>query len=236
MVDTECAFKSTPVVVKRKGNAVLKVWQFTQEAILAEPVIPHDSTLANYRQVIIEAGAALIRPIIDDPNPKSEEERVLWAREAKNPDMVFSGRAGRVRKIQCLEALFFSDQNQRYSQITHPTEFIVSVLRKNTDGQTLLKAYLSGSDQMFPPKDFYGFAEVEQDIAAGWEFWFVLHNHTLQKNNRKPALGMPALSTSDASLHRGLAERLSLQSARVTNGFFTAEIPAKSFHLYLGRE
>lgn len=235
VADKKCAFKTAPTVVKKRGNAILKVWQFEEEAVFAASVIPSDSALAGYRQTIIDAGADLIRPLADEPNPKNAAEGELWQREAKNADTAFSGRAGRVRKIQCLEALLFGDQNRRYSQITQPTEFIASVLRKNTDGRTRLKVYLSGSDQMFPPKDFYGFDEAERDIANGWEFWFVLHNHTTQKYNGNHALGTPTLSTSDADLHRGLAERLKLQSARVTNGFFTAEIPARAFDQYLGR-
>ena len=88
---------------------------------------------------------------------------------------------------------------------------------------------------MFPPKGFYGFDEIEQDLAAGWEFWTVLHNHTVQRNKGEPALGVPAPSTSDVDLLRNLAKEMGLQSAWITNGFFTIEIPARAFKHYLGR-
>ncbi len=235
VVDDRCVFKTAATLVKQEGNAVLEVWQLEEAPVLAEAVLPRNAALAAYRKTMIEAGANLRRPVADAPSPKNASEALLWQREAENAEVAFGGSGGDVRKIQCLEALLFAQQNQRYSQISQPTEFIASVLRKRINGRVILKAYLSGSDQMFPPKGFYGFDEVEADVADGWSFWFLLHNHTVQMNQGELALGTPTLSTSDADLHRGLAERLGVGSARITNGFFTAEIPAEHFRLYNGR-
>jgi hypothetical protein len=99
-----------------------------------------------------------------------------------------------------------------------------------------LKVYFGAGDTMFPPKTVYGFDEVGTAVADGWELWVVLHNHTVQENNGQPALGVPVPSTSDIDLLRNLSSDLGLQSAWVTNGFFTIDVPATALGLYLGRE
>ena len=64
----------------------------------------------------------------------------------------------------------------------------------------------------------YGFDVVERYRKQGWRFDYVLHNHTLQKNGDRLALGVTVPSTSDIQLARGLAETIDLENVRVTNG------------------
>jgi hypothetical protein len=71
----------------------------------------------------------------------------------------------------------------------------------------------------------YGFDVATDSAAQGWEYWYVLHNHTTQRNGDRLALGAPALSTSDVQLMRNLARDAGLGSARVTNGFYTYTVP-----------
>jgi len=109
--------------------------------------------------------------------------------------LMYAG-GGDVRPIRCLEAALFGLQDARYSELTRPTEFVAHILRHDDR----LKVYLGASDQMFPPRPFDGLNEVAVDVAAGWQYWVVLHNHTVRTLDGKPALGMPTPSTSDMQL------------------------------------
>ncbi len=230
-----CAFADPPTIVKQEGNTILQFWTIHESDVLSSTILPTDSAFADYRRAIEAAGAALRRPIADPPQPANDAERQMWADEATNVDVAFSGDAGIVRPIQCLDALLFAYQNARHPQLTHPTEFIASILRQRIEDGVQLKIYFAASDQMFPPMGFLGFDEIDEDVDDGWEFWTLLHNHTVQENQGEPALGVPAPSTSDVDLLRFLADGSGLQSAWVTNGFYTVEIPASAFDQYLGR-
>ena len=89
---------------------------------------------------------------------------------------------------------------------------------------------------MFPPKRFYGLEEVEADVAAGWQYWVVLHNHTLGRLDGKPALGVPAPSTNDVQLFRELMEQLGLREVWVTNGMYTGVVPSENLGRFSTRE
>jgi hypothetical protein len=82
---------------------------------------------------------------------------------------------------------------------------------------------------MFPPKSAYGFYVVDKYVAQGWRYWYLTHDHTLQRNGDRIALGTPTLSTSDVQLVRSLAAEHGLESARVTNGFYTFSATAAEF-------
>ena len=230
-----CAFPDPPTIVRQDGNTILQVWMIPETEVLSSTLLPADSAFMEYRRAIEAAGANLRRPIADRPQPANDAERQMWADEATNVDVAFGGDAGSVRPIQCLEALLFAYQNARYPQLTPPTEFIASILRRRIDDEVVLKIYFVASDQMFPPMSILGFDEIEKNVAEGWEFWTLLHNHTVQENQGEPALGVPAPSTSDVDLLRWLAEGSGLQNAWVTNGFYTIEISARAFDGYLGR-
>jgi hypothetical protein len=127
----------------------------------------------------------------------------------------------RIDPITCLDALLFSRQASRISQIEQPTEFLASVLRREAAaGQELVVVFGAGSE-MFAPREVYGFEVVDSLVAEGWSYWYAIHNHTVQKNGDLLALGVPAPSTSDVGLYRSLVEEMGLQSFRVTNGFYT---------------
>jgi hypothetical protein len=77
---------------------------------------------------------------------------------------------------------------------------------------------------MFVPKSVYGLDHVAGLVAEGWDYWYAIHNHTLQRNGDRIALGRPTLSISDVQLTRNLAANQGLSIARVTNGFFTFSV------------
>lgn len=149
------------------------MWELPASPVWESGNLPRSSAYAAYRAAIDAAGANLFRPISDPPQPKDEAEREVYRRERLNEEVMYSG-GGQVRRIQCLEAALFARQHERYSQLTHPTEFVAHILRRGDR----LKVYFWGSDQPFPPRAGYGQDEARTDISAGWQFSAFLHNHT----------------------------------------------------------
>src|SRR5690606_10677501 len=190
----------------------LVVWDVPWHDTLFRPVLPDDAGLLHHRAVIREAGAALRRPISDPPVVETEAMAEVWRREHANEAMAFTGDAGEVREVECLEALMFARQNARYDQLESPTEFLVAVLRKSTPEGTRLRIYSGASDTMFPPKSVYPLDAAKKDVNNGWVFWRMLHNHTIQTYQGQVALGVPAPSTNDVHLSRNLVDSLGLLS------------------------
>ncbi|MEM9492750.1 MAG: hypothetical protein AAGC55_26615 [Myxococcota bacterium] len=233
--DERCRLVSAPVLVRQQDAAVLQYWEFPLTDSLLEPVLPSDPGLRAYRAAVATAGAAAMKPDLYIPQDIDDNQRSVWERERENVAMAYRGQGGVIRPIHCLESLFFAEQHARYSQLNRGTEFIVSVLRKTIDGQTVIKAYFTAGAAMFPPKQLYSFDEAAADVANGWEFWFVLHNHTFQEFAPSMTLGVPVPSTSDIELSRALVASADLRSIRVTNGFYTIDVPRDVFHKYLVR-
>jgi hypothetical protein len=205
------------VIREADNGAVLLKWEFEFSQELIGPELPMDEEYAAYRAIVEEAGADLKHPVNDDPAPESQlarDERLNW-------EVVRSGEVGRIDPITCIEALLFAYQNARTSQLTNPTEFLASVLRRDGAEGIRLTVLFGAGTEMFPPKTVYGFDVVEELVADGWTYWYALHNHTLQSNGETIALGSPTMSTSDVQLTRGLMRDLGLLQGRVTNGFYT---------------
>ena len=228
-VDARCAWPSAPRVLRRDGNAVLLEWRFPDASIYSDSVIPPDSAYLAFRAAVRADGAALRRPVADPPQPRSEAEAANWRREDINHELAQSGEVGRIEPITCLDALLFAYQNARVSELTHPTEFLASVMRREVGDGFELAVIFGAGDEMFIPKTVYGLDVVAELVATGWDYWYAIHNHTVQRNGDRIALGRPTLSLSDVQLVRSLAANQGLTSARVTNGFFTFEIRADEF-------
>lgn len=196
--------------------------------------LPADSAYQQYRHQLEAAGADEARPAQHVPEHQRDEP--FWARELHNVELAYSGTAGTIRPVQCLDALLFAHQNARVRQLEAPTEFLASVLRKTVDGEARLRVYLGAGDELFPPKSVYGFDQVERDVADGWAYVAMLHNHTLQTVGDEIRLGVPAPSISDVQLLNGLVESYGLQQAWVTNGLYTVVIDAADLGRYLEPE
>ena len=234
-IDGRCALPAEPDTVRVDGGAVLLVWEFPDDPVYSQSVLPADSAYLAYRSAIRADGAALRDPVADRPTPQTDEEIELWRNEDVNAELARSGEAGSIELINCLDALLFAHQNSRVSQLTHPTEFLASVLRRNVDGQSQLAIVFGAGEEMYPPKTVYGFDVVDEYVARGWRYSSALHNHTIRRNGDLLALGTPALSTSDVQLTRNLASESGLESARVTNGFYTYSVPATELGLLRSR-
>jgi hypothetical protein len=218
-------------VLRRDGNAAMHVWDLPPASVWLSETTPDVAGYQAYRSAIRAVGTDNPKAILHLSPPKDEAEREIVHDEQYNYALFYSG-GGEVRPVRCLEAALFAFQDARYSQLTQPTEFVAHILRKNDR----LKVYLGASDTMFPPKSFYGFAEVAGDVAEGWQYWAVLHNHPATTPDGKPTLGVPSPSTSDVPLFRGLAARLGLQEVWVTNGLYTGVVPVANLTRFRGRE
>jgi hypothetical protein len=228
-VPTRCELPDA-AVLRQDGNTVMLQWDLSASPIWMSGTLPDAPGYAAYRAGIKGAGNDLLRPRLILKSD-TEVEREIARREEHNTALMYSG-AGYVRPIRCLEAALFAFQDARYSELTNPTEFIAHILRRGER----LKVFFGASDSMFPHKDVYGLAEVASEVQAGWEYLSVLHNHTIQTLDGKPALGVPAPSTSDVALFRGIGLRLNLREVWVTNGMYTGVVPAEHLSQFRTRD
>jgi hypothetical protein len=204
-------------------------WRFPELDIYSQLAIPPDSAYLAFRAAVRADSADLRRPVADAPRPKNEAEAAMWRDEDVNNELAQSGEVGRIEGITCLDALLFAYQNARVPELTHPTEFLASVLRREVEDRWQLVVVFGAGDEMFVPKSVYGLDVVAELVAQGWHYSYAIHNHTLQANGDRVALGDPTLSTSDVQLVRNLAAEQGLRSARVTNGFYTFSAKADEF-------
>ena len=216
-----CRMPLQPTTILDHDGAVLETWELRLESVLTSTALPQEPSFLSYRAAIEGDGADLMRPIADPPVIQTEAEAAVWRDEYFNNDLAFDEGIGSIDPISCLDALLFSRQASRFSQLEHPTEFVASVLRRDSETGTDLLVVFGAGSEMFVPKEVYGFDVVRDFLAEGWTYWYVIHNHTVRKNGDLLALGVPVPSTSDVQLSRNLADELGLDSVRVTNGFYT---------------
>ncbi len=216
----ECRMPTERTTVRAEDGAVLETWELALGDVTTD-ALPEEPGFLEYRAAIERDGANLRRPAADPPVIDSEELAEIWRDEFFNTDLVFDGGVGSVDPITCLDALLFSRQAGRVSQVSRPTEFSASVLRRETTDGTRLLVVFGAGQAMFVPRGFYGFDVVEEHLTEGWTLWYAIHNHTTQRNGARLALGVPVPSTSDVQLLRSLHGDLGLDSVRVTNGFYT---------------
>ena len=218
--DPKCRMPTQRTTVRAENGAILETWELALEDILTDE-LPDEPAFVEYRTAIERDGADLRRPVADPPVSETEEMAAISRDESFNNDLIFEEGVGSVDPISCLDALLFARQAARVSQLEQPTEFIASVLRRDTPEGTRLLVFFAAGSEMFVPRGWYGFDFVGDYLSDGWAFWYVIHNHTTQQNGDRLALGHPGPSTSDVQLLRYLGAGLGLQSARVTNGFYT---------------
>ena len=217
-VDPACVLPGTPAVVLEDGGAVLWVWRIPWKDTYARPALPNDAGLLAYRAAVRETGAEERYPALAVPTSGTGPDADVWRDESFNEDLAYRGVVGAIGPITCLDALLLAQQNARVPQIERPTEFLASVLRKSNDGREEVVIVFGAGTELFPPKTVYGFNIVDNYLAQGWSYWYVLHNHTRQSNG---ALGIPVPSTADVQFVRGLATGRGLKRVRVTNGFYS---------------
>ncbi len=222
-----CVMPSEPEIVLHDGATILARWEFAATAFDGLNTLPSEPAYAAYRAAVDTTAR---RPVHDPVKIDNAEMRARWERESHNIDVAFSGTGGRVEPIGCLDALVFAYQAARFDQLKQPTEYIASILVR--DGR--LRIWFGASNTMFPPKQVYTIDQAAADVADGWRYVAMVHNHTLVTYRGSWALGVPAPSVADVRFARSLIKRLALESIRVTNGVYTLEVKAAELEGYLG--
>jgi hypothetical protein len=218
----ECEMPVRTRSLLERDGLILEAWELPFAEILTQTeLLPDEPAFLAYRAAIEQDGANVLHPVADPLIIRTEAEAELFRNEDFNNDLIFNGVVGSIDPITCLDALLFSRQASRHSQIEQPTEFLAHVLRREAAAGPDLVVVFGAGSEMFPPREVYGFEVVDSILAEGWSYWYAIHNHTVQKNGDLLALGVPAPSASDVGLYRSLAEEMGLQSFRVTNGFYT---------------
>src|SRR5688572_12665284 len=161
--DSERCELPQPRVLRAEANAIVQVWELPADPIWTSDELPEAPGYAAYRTRIRAVGGDQPQPVADPPTIRDDNERELWRKEDLNTDRMYNG-VGEVRPVRCIDAALFALQDARYSQLTHPTEFVAHILR--SDGR--LKIYFGASDEPTPPKSVYGLDEVAAAVAEGW--------------------------------------------------------------------
>jgi hypothetical protein len=213
-----CVLPSDPQTILEEQGLVLKMWRFPLEEVHLNPVLPDEPGFAAYRSTIRAEGAEVRFPKLHLPSARDDAEASVWRDEMFNNDLAYREGIGSIAPISCLDALLFAEQNTRVPQLEHPTEFLASVLRKRVGDRDEVIVIFGAGSEMFPPRSVHGFEIVDEYLATGWRYWYMLHNHTRQASG---ALGVPVPSTSDVAFTRSLAAQRALERVRVTNGFYT---------------
>jgi len=222
-------FGAQPAVVHREGAAVLVLWDVPGARVFSEPKAPDDAGWAAYVKTHQMSADAMQRWMNGIRLKDDEKQAEFRERKSKNVSLMFRGEGGVIRPIHCLESLLFAYHHERHDQVKHPTGFLSAVLRKTDASGTRLKVYYGASDEMHPPKAVYGIEQAKADVAAGWTFWMLLHNHTPTGEGGRHAVGSPAPSRPDAQFFKILHAKYGLREAWITNGYFTGVIPAENF-------
>lgn len=217
-VEPRCVLPSDPTTIVEDEGLVLKVWRFPLEEVHVRPVLPDESGLLAYRATIHAEGAHERYPALYVPPTRSEGDADVWRDEDFNNNLAYQEGVGSIEPITCLDALLFAEQNARVPQLERPTEFLASVLVRQLMERDEVVVVFGAGTELFPPSSVHGFEVVDEYVAAGWQYWYVLHNHTRQADG---ALGVPVPSTSDVGFARRLAAQSGLERIRVTNGFYS---------------
>jgi hypothetical protein len=122
-VASACQMPNDRTTVRAQDGAILETWEISLEDVLTDE-LPGEPAVLEYRAAIERDGADLRRPVRDPPVTDSEEAAAIWRNEFFNNDLVFDGGVGVVEPISCLDALVFTRQAVRVSQLKKPTEFV----------------------------------------------------------------------------------------------------------------
>ncbi len=230
-----CSMPTRRATILDQDGVILETWSLRLEEVDHDRLLPDVPAFLEYRAALERDGAVVVRPVADPPVIRNEAEADMWRDEDFNNKLVFTGAVGSIDPITCLDALLFSRQASRFSQVERPTEFLASVLRRDTGTGTDLFVVFGAGSEMFPPREAYGLDVVDSVLAEGWSYWYAIHNHTVQRNGDLLALGVPGPSTSDVGLSRALAEERGLQFAKVTNGFYSFTASAEELGAFRAR-
>ncbi|MFC1679153.1 hypothetical protein ACFL2T_02955 [Elusimicrobiota bacterium] len=167
-----------------------------------------------------------------DPEPKallSRNRGILKKRglSTKRDDLILSGRLGKIRPINRLEAEVYLLQLDSFGK-PYTGEILAFVVRKG--GRLRIYGYATAS-QRIKPGILRG--RLKKDIADDWEYFAAFHNHPFIFSDKDMTYGElgPSGDATDGDIQYMLAdfENLGLRRALITNGLDTIEFEAKEF-------
>jgi len=226
-----CRWPVAPVVLRQAADTVEQSWTYEAGQLPERVTLSRLPALSAFLDTVrthvgaLDARALLERQIAHYASrPDSGSQG-----EAANGRIVLGGGTGRLRPIDCLEALLVETQAARFPMASHPTEFHAVVMERNDAGRHRVRVYFAASGAPWPPKAKLLFERVAADRAAGWRAVAHLHNHPFLFTNGGDIAGANAPSLTDVQFWLHLRGSLGVESARVTNGFATFEVPAAAF-------
>jgi hypothetical protein len=218
-----CRFLSNPIGVYDEPDRLFQYWIANDRPDFYEEIYPDNPSLKEFLYDV--TGLTETDPYVLLTNQRSH----VNGPDSLNVELVISGSAGSVRKINCLEALLLGVQTERsaaqgHSMYSRPTEFLSYVLKKDN----LLKIYYYTVDQ--PGIGGLGVFNqpLDDDIADGWELVKNIHNHNFFPES-KAILGGVVPSAADVQYLRNMVSRFGLNNAVITNGFHSIDLSRDDF-------
>lgn len=207
------------------------MWLLADQTELWEPIAPVHESLRLYREKV--------RSLLPDTSPlgliRSNRELNPWL-EREHPaerrinGMVEAG-TGVHRAMNCLESHLLAFQAERFPLYEQPSELVALLVKRSegTGDSDLLKVYFAADEDANVPKPNWAVEAVEADVADGWNFFGVFHNHTFVHDEERGLIPVAAPSASDLQVSVALADRLGLERITVSDGFSTLELEAEEF-------
>jgi hypothetical protein len=224
---SSCRFQGPPRVLPAGDATVLQYWNFQDDSILRSESLPDLPSFSSYRK------AVQARLNVDPLSLLDRYFRIgIEGGDAYNLDVVRNDSAHFIRPIRCLEALLLDAQIERTPKmLVAPTELLAFYLR-HPDGR--LRVYYLTDDLAGIWKMESLSAKIHEDLQEGWIVIGNLHNHSffldhLEHPDVIHPQGVLSPSANDMQVLKEAKSELGLQSALITNGFNTIEIPASEF-------
>ena len=214
--------EADPVIQHRDGDELHQYWLLVDHPDLWGTTTPPLEALTRYRQ---QASA-----IVPDTAPlaliRTNRERHPWLEleypaEGRINRLVEAG-AGTHRPMNCLESQIPDYQAARFPLYEQPSEIVALIVKRTEATGDRVKVYIAADNDSSLPKASHALTAIELDVAEGWSFYGVFHNHTFNHSADRGHLPVAAPSSSDLQVSVAVHERLGLEWVLVTDGFSTA--------------
>lgn len=218
--------KAKAVIRHVDGEELHQYWPLVDHADLWRAVRPDLEPLVSYRQ--------RVRSLLPDVTPiglmRLNRRRNAWLEsnhpaEARINRLVEDG-LGTHRPMSCLESHILAFQAGRFPLYEQPSEILALLLKRADEGRDRLQVYIAADHDTTVPRPELAIEWVERQVAAGWRFFAVFHNHTFNHSEDRPLIPVAAPSASDVQVSVALADRLGLERIFVSDGFSTLELTA----------
>lgn len=231
-VSAQLLHDGNKVVLERNGAAEFVYWELPDTVQLWGSELGQVTALLQFRDSLrMVLGAERFMDTIEKER-RQDLDPALIAKETNgdkvNALLVHTGRVGKVRPMNQLEAQLLNYQITKYPFLSHPTEFHAFMVLSPLEDT--IRVYYAASDQPWPPKPKPLIEAIEKDIASGWRLVRHLHDHFEPAD--RDHLGILAPSLPDAQYYKWLAEDFGLEKACITNGMHTVEIDRSEFDTF----